>query len=121
MISRIIQTEVNVFCRREAEANNIDRSLNNSLYHVKAETNNCLIIHLKTSETYRALLGSSCWPRRGLSPIYFNNLFFWIGVRSKKINTAVKRNAHVRNLRTSAGKIKQIVYKGVRTKQKHKK
>jgi hypothetical protein len=30
MISRIIQTEVNVICRSEAEADNIDRGLNNS-------------------------------------------------------------------------------------------
>jgi hypothetical protein len=29
MISRIIQTEVNVICRSEAEADNIDRGLNN--------------------------------------------------------------------------------------------
>ena len=78
MISRIIQTEVNVICRSEAEADNIDRGLNNSWYHTKAESNNCFIIHLKTSETYktikrslpfclfyfRTLLGSSCWPRR---------------------------------------------------------
>jgi hypothetical protein len=30
MISRIIQTEVNVICRSEAEADNIGRGLNNS-------------------------------------------------------------------------------------------
>ena len=30
MISRIIQTEVNVICRSEAEANNIDRDLSDS-------------------------------------------------------------------------------------------
>jgi hypothetical protein len=30
MISGIIQTEVNVICRSEAEADNIDRGLNNS-------------------------------------------------------------------------------------------
>ena len=30
MISRIIQTEVNVICLSEAEADNIDRGLNNS-------------------------------------------------------------------------------------------
>ena len=55
MISRIIQTdrEVIVVCRiSEAEADNIDRGLNNSWYHAKAESNNCFIIHLKTSETY---------------------------------------------------------------------
>ena len=55
MISRIIQTEVNVICRSEDEADNIDRGLNNSGYHVKAESNNCFIIHLKTSETYKTI------------------------------------------------------------------
>jgi uncharacterized membrane protein (DUF485 family) len=55
MISRIIQTEVNVICRSEAEADNIDRSLNNSWCHAKAESNNCFIIHLKTSETYKTI------------------------------------------------------------------
>jgi aminopeptidase-like protein len=39
MISRIIQTEVNVICWNEAEADNIDRGLNNSWYHAKAESN----------------------------------------------------------------------------------
>jgi hypothetical protein len=51
MISRIIQTEVNVICRSEAEANNLDRGLNNSLCHAKTESSNCFSIHLKTSET----------------------------------------------------------------------
>ena len=65
MISRIIQTEVNVICRSEAEADNIDRGLNkadnidrglnNSWYHAKAESNNCFIIHLKTWETYKTI------------------------------------------------------------------
>ncbi len=55
MISRIIQTEVNVICRREAEMDKIDRGLNNSCYHAKAESNNCFIIHLKTSETYKTV------------------------------------------------------------------
>jgi hypothetical protein len=55
MISRIIQTEVNVICRSEAEADNIDRGLNNSWCHAKAESNNCFIIHLKTSETYKTI------------------------------------------------------------------
>ena len=36
-------------------------------------------------------------------------------------NTAVKRNAHVRDLRKAREKLRQIVYKGVRTEQKHKK
>jgi hypothetical protein len=36
MISRInIQTEVNVICRSEAEADNIDQGLNNSWCHAK--------------------------------------------------------------------------------------
>ena len=34
MISRIIQTEVNVICRSEAEADNIDRGLNNSCCYI---------------------------------------------------------------------------------------
>ena len=55
VISIIIQTEVNVICRSEAEADNIDRGLNNSLCHATAESNNCFIIHLKTSETYKRL------------------------------------------------------------------
>ncbi len=32
-----------------------DRGLNNSGYHAKAESNNCFIIHLKTSETYKTI------------------------------------------------------------------
>jgi hypothetical protein len=55
MISRIIQTEVNVICRSEAEADNLDRGMNNCLYHAKAESNNCFIIHLKTRETYKTI------------------------------------------------------------------
>ena len=34
MISIIIQTEVNVICRSEAEADNIDRGLNNISYWI---------------------------------------------------------------------------------------
>ncbi len=34
MISRIIQTQVSVICRNEAEADNIDRDLNNSCYYI---------------------------------------------------------------------------------------
>jgi hypothetical protein len=37
MISRIIQTEVNVICRSEAEADNIDRGLNNKQLLNEAE------------------------------------------------------------------------------------
>ena len=55
MVSRIIQTEVNVICRSEAEADSIDRGLNNYRYHAKGESNNCFIIHLKTSETYKTI------------------------------------------------------------------
>ncbi len=80
--------------RSEAEADNIDRGLNNSWYHAKAESNNCFIIHLKTSGTYktikrslpfclfyfRALLiigsSSSCWLRQGLGTTESNNCFF---------------------------------------------
>jgi hypothetical protein len=43
IISRIIQTEVNVICRSEAEADNIDPGLNNSWCHAKAESNNCFM------------------------------------------------------------------------------
>jgi hypothetical protein len=39
----------------EAKPDNIDRGLNNSWCHAKAESNNCFIIHLKTSETYKAI------------------------------------------------------------------
>jgi hypothetical protein len=102
MISRIIQTEVNVICRSEAEADNIDRGLNNSWYHAKAESNNCFIIHLKTSETYktikqnlvmfqvylfyfRALLSLSCWPCRGLGTTASNNIFFGCKFDPKKL------------------------------------
>ena len=80
MKSIIIQTMVNVICRSETEADNIDRGPNNSRYHAKAESSNCFTIQLKTSEThktikqslpfclfyFRALLGLSCWPRQGL-------------------------------------------------------
>jgi hypothetical protein len=59
MISRIIQTEVNVICRSEAEADNIDRGLNNSWCHAKSESNHCFIIHLKTPETYKTIKQSS--------------------------------------------------------------
>jgi hypothetical protein len=55
MISGIIQTEVNVICRSEEEADDIDWGLNNSWCHAKAEFNNCFIIHLKTSETYKTI------------------------------------------------------------------
>ena len=41
--------------RSEVEADNIYRGLNNSCYHAKAESNNCFIIHLKTSETYKKI------------------------------------------------------------------
>jgi hypothetical protein len=98
MISRIIQTSVNVTCRSEAEADNIDWGLNNSWCHAKAESNNCFIIHLNTSETYktikrcllmfqvyhcepfrlfyfRALLNLSCWPRWSLGTTASNNFF----------------------------------------------
>ena len=61
MISRIIQTEVNVICRSETEADKIDRGLSNSLYDAKAESNNCLVIHLKTSETYKTTVRSSLY------------------------------------------------------------
>jgi hypothetical protein len=102
MISRIIQTDVNVICRSEAEADNIDRGLNNSWCHAKAESNNCFIIHLKTSETYktikqnlvmfqvylfyfRALLSLSCWPCRGLGTTASNNIFFGCKFDPKKL------------------------------------
>jgi hypothetical protein len=55
MASRIIQTEVNFICRSETEADNIDRGLNNSWCDAKAESNNCFIIYLKTSETYKTI------------------------------------------------------------------
>jgi hypothetical protein len=32
-----------------------DRGLNNSWCHAKAESNNCFIINLKTSETYKTI------------------------------------------------------------------
>jgi hypothetical protein len=54
MILRIFQTKVDVICRSEAEADNIDRGLNNAWCHAKAESNNCFII-LKTSETYKTI------------------------------------------------------------------
>jgi hypothetical protein len=38
-----------------ASADNIDLSLNNSWCHAKAESNNCFIIRLKTSETYKTI------------------------------------------------------------------
>ena len=40
----------------KAEADNIDRGLNISWYHAKAKSNNCFIIHLKTSETCETYL-----------------------------------------------------------------
>jgi hypothetical protein len=102
MISRIIQTEVNVISRSEAEADNIDRGLDNSWCHAKAESNNCFIIHLKTSETYkmikqnlvmfqvylfyfRALLSLSCWPCRGLGTTASNNIFWGCKFDPKKL------------------------------------
>ncbi len=43
MISTIIQTSVNVIRLSFASADNIDQGLNNSRYHAKAESNNCLL------------------------------------------------------------------------------
>jgi hypothetical protein len=76
--------------------------LNNSWCHAKAESNNCFIIHLKTSETYktikqslvmfqvylfyfRALLSLSCWPCRGLGTTASNNIFFGCKFHPKKL------------------------------------
>jgi hypothetical protein len=90
------------YCRSEAEADNIDRGLNNSWCYAKAESNNCFIIHLKTSETYkmikwnlvmfqvylfyfRALLSLSCWPYRGLGTTASNNIFFGCKFDPKKL------------------------------------
>jgi hypothetical protein len=104
MISRIIQTEVNVICRSEAdEADNIDRGLNNSGCHAKTQSNNCFLYiwrYLKvltgrfhpTKQIYcgpfclfyfRALLCLICWSRWGLGTTA-SKIFFWMQVRSRK-------------------------------------
>ena len=61
MISRIIQTKVNVICRSESGISETYKTIKRSLPF-------CLFY-------FRALLGSSCWPRLGLGTTESNNCF----------------------------------------------
>jgi hypothetical protein len=49
-------------------SDNIDRGLNNSWCHAKAESNNCFILHLKIYETYKTIKRSLL-----LFQVYYNN------------------------------------------------
>jgi hypothetical protein len=91
MISRIIQTEVIVICRSEAEADNIDRGLKNSWYHAKAESNNCFIIHLKTLKTWETA--------QGFGHERVQQFFFWMQVRS---NGSIQKNNYWTLMTSSA-------------------
>ena len=88
MTSRIIQTEVNVICRITLiEADNIDRGLNNSWCHAEAESNNCFITHLNTSETYKTIKRSLLM----FQVYYFIFARFWVWVVGRAGDWAQQR------------------------------